>query len=123
MTVPAVASTNRMSIGKHEEVTTMEERDVYTFVDGAETRTLEFGRLDTGEAYVRETGRGDITQFCYDSPAREATIRFREAEEYSLGDVADTLREHSGDVFIGDIAEALDFWGVAYEKDEKVLAS
>lgn len=101
----------------------MEERDVYTFVDGAETRTLEFGRLDTGEAYVRETGRGDITQFCYDAPVREATIRFGEAEEYSLEDVADTLRKHSGDVFIGDIAEALDFWGVAYEKDEKVLAS
>lgn len=44
------------------------ERNVYTFVDGAETRTLEFGRLETGEAYVRETGRGDITQFCYDAP-------------------------------------------------------
>ena len=46
----------------------MEERDVYTFVDGAETTTMELGRLDTGEAYVRETGRGDITQFCYDAP-------------------------------------------------------
>ena len=68
---------------------------------------------------MRETGRGDITQFCYDAPARETTIRFRETEEYSLEDVADTLREHSDDVFIGDIAEALDFWGVAYEKNEK----
>lgn len=48
MTVPAVASTNRMSIGKHEEVTTMEKRNVYTFVDGAETTTMKFGRLDTG---------------------------------------------------------------------------
>lgn len=72
---------------------------------------------------MRETGRGDITQFCYDVPARENTIRFRETEEYSLEDVADTLREHSDDVFIGDIVEALDFWGVAYEKDEKVLVS
>lgn len=101
----------------------MEERNVYTFVDGAETRTLEFGRLEIGTTYVRETGRGDITQFCYDAPARETTIRFRETEEYSLEDVADTLREHADDVFVGDIAEALDFWGVAYEKDEKVLAS
>ena len=84
------------------------ERNVYTFVDGAETRTLEFGRLETGEAYVRETGRGDITQFCYDAPARETTIRFRETEECSLEDVADTLREHSDDVFIGDIAESSD---------------
>lgn len=123
MPAPALASTNRMSIGKHEEVTTMEERNVYTFVDRAETTTMEFGYLDTGEAYVRETGRGDITQFCYDVPARETTIRFRETEEYSLEDVADTLREHADDIFIGDIAEALDFWGVAYEKDEKVLAS
>lgn len=123
MPAPALASTNRMSIGKHEEATTMEKRNVYTFVDGAETRTLELGRLETGEAYVRETGMGDITQFCYDVPARETTIRFRETEEYSLEDVADTLREQPDDVFIGDIAEALDFWGVAYEKDEKVLAS
>lgn len=123
MTVPAVASTNQMSIGKHEEVTTMEKRNFYTFVDDAETRTMEVGYLDTGEAYVRETGRGDITQFCYDAPARETTITFRETEDYSLEDVADTLRRDAGDLFIGDIAEALDFWGVAYEKDEKVLAS
>lgn len=101
----------------------MEKRNFYTFVDDAETRTMEVGYLDTGEAYVRETGRGDITQFCYDAPARETTITFRETEDYSLEDVADTLRRDAGDLFIGDIAEALDFWGVAYEKDEKVLAS
>lgn len=101
----------------------MENRNVYMFRNGAETRTMEFGHLETGEAYVREAGRGDITQFCYDASARETSIRFRETEEYSLEDVADTLREHSDDVFIGDIAEALDFWGVAYEKDEKFLAS
>lgn len=101
----------------------MEERNVYTFVNGAETRMLEFGHLNTGEAYVKETGRGDITQFCYDAPARETTIKFSEAEEYSLEDVADTLRRHTDDVYIGDIAEALEFWGVVYEMDEKVLAS
>ena len=101
----------------------MEERNAHTFRNGAETRTLEFGRLETGEAYVRETGRGDITQFCYDVPARETTIRFRETEDYSLVDVADTLDRHADDVYIGDIAEALTFWGVPYEKDEKVLAS
>lgn len=101
----------------------MDERNVYMFRNGAETRILEFGRLETGEAYVRETGRGDITQFCYDAPARKTTIRFREAEEYSFEEVADTLREHSDEVFIGDLAEALDFWEVAYEKDEKILAS
>lgn len=83
---------------------------------------MEFGHLDTGEAFVKETGRGDITQFRYDAPARETTIRFRETEEYSFEDVADTLRDHSGEVFIGDLAEALDFWEIAYEKDEKVLA-
>lgn len=55
---------------------------------------------------MRETGRGDITQFCYDAPVRETTIRFRETEEYSLENVADTLREHSDNVFIGDIAVA-----------------
>lgn len=48
--------------GKREEVTAMEERNVHTFRNGAETKTLEFGYLETGEAYVRETGRGDITQ-------------------------------------------------------------
>jgi hypothetical protein len=37
--------------------------------------------------------------------------------------VADTLCKHADDVFIGDIVEALDFWGVAHEKNEKVLAS
>lgn len=30
----------------------MEERNVHTFRNGAETRTLKFGRLETGEAYV-----------------------------------------------------------------------
>ena len=101
----------------------MGERNTYTFDCGGETRTMEFGHLDTGEAFVKETDRGDITQFCYDAPARETAIRFRETEEYSLEDVADTLREHSDEVFIGDLVEALDFWGVFYEKDEKVLAS
>lgn len=100
----------------------MKNRNAHTFRNGAETRTLEFGHLDTGEAYVRETGRGDITQFCYDAPARETTIRFRKTEDYSLEDVADTLRRHADDVYIGDIADALTFWGVPYEKDEKVLA-
>jgi hypothetical protein len=108
--------------GEHEEVITMGERNVYTFRNGAETRMLEFGRLDTEEAYVRETGRGDITQFCYDAPAHETTISFRETEDYSLEDVADTLGRHADDVYIGDIAEALTFWGVPYETDEKVLA-
>lgn len=101
----------------------MDETNIYVFRNGAETRTLEFGRLGTGEAYVMETGRGDITQFCYDAPARETTIRFRETEDYSLEDVADTLGRHTDDVYIGDIADALGFWGVAYEMDEKVLAS
>ena len=72
----------------------MDERNAYTFRNGAETRTLEFGRFETGEAYVRETGRGDITQFCYDAPARETTIRFRETEGYSLEDVADHVWMH-----------------------------
>lgn len=101
----------------------MEKRTVYTFRNGAETRKLEFGHLNVGEAYVMETGRGDITEFCYDAPARETTIRFYETEDYSLEDVDDTLRRHTDDVYIGDIAEALEFWGVAYEMDEKVLAS
>lgn len=101
----------------------MGERNVYAFRNGAETRTMEYGHLDTGEAYVTETGRGDITEFCYDAPARETTLRFRESEEYSLEDVAHTLREHGDDVYLGDIADALDFWGVAYERDERVLAS
>lgn len=101
----------------------MGNRNVHTFRNGAETRTLEFERLETGEVYVRETGRGDITQFCYDAPARETTISFRETEDYSIEDVADTLGRHADDVYIGDIADALTFWGVPYEKDEKVLAS
>lgn len=35
----------------------MENRNVYMFRNGAETRTMEFGHLETGEAYVREAGR------------------------------------------------------------------
>lgn len=101
----------------------MEERNVYTFEYGDETRRLEYGRLNTGEAFVKETGSGDITQFCYDAPARETTITFRETEDYSLEDVADTLRRDAEDLFIGDIAEILGFWNVPYVKDEKVLAS
>lgn len=100
----------------------MEGANSYTFRNCGETRTIRVGRLNKGEAYVTETGRGDITQFVYGAPAREATIRFRETEEYSLDDVADTLREHD-DVYLSDIADALDFWGVAYERDERVLAS
>ena len=101
----------------------MQNNNVHTFRNGAETRTLEFSRLETGEAYVRETGRGDITQFCYDAPARETTITFRETEDYSLEDVADTLRRDAEDLFIGDIEEILGFWNVPYVKDEKVLES
>lgn len=101
----------------------MEERSSYTFSGDAEVRTLEFGLLETGDAYVRETSRGEITRYCYEAPAREITVIFREAEEYSLEDAADTLCKRADDVFIGDIVEALDFWGVAYEKNEKVLAA
>ena len=72
---------------------------------------------------MRETGRGDIIQFCYDAPARETTITFRETEDYSLEDVADTLRRDEDDLFIGDIAEILGFWNVPYMNDEKILAS
>ncbi len=56
----------------------MEERNVHTFRNGAETRTLELGHLDTGEAYVTETGRGDITQFCYDAPANDVHLQLVE---------------------------------------------
>lgn len=56
----------------------MDERGVYTFRNGAETRTLELGHLDTGETYVRETGRGDITQFCYDAPANDVHLQLVE---------------------------------------------
>jgi hypothetical protein len=64
--------------GKREEVTAMEERNAHTFRNGAETRTLEFGHLETGEAYVRETGRGDITQFCYDAPTHDVHLQLVE---------------------------------------------
>ena len=101
----------------------MGNRNVHTFRNGAETRTLEYGHLETGEAYVRETDRGDITQFCYGAPVHETTIGLHENEDYSLEDVADTLRRHADDVYIGDIAEALNFWGFPHEKDEKVLTS
>ena len=76
MTAPALASMHQMPGGKHEEVTAMEERSVHTFRNGAETRTLEFGHLlETGETYVRETGRGDITQFCYDALAHDVHLQ------------------------------------------------
>lgn len=101
----------------------MLESTTIVFRCGAETRTLNYGHTGAGEAYVTETGRGDITEFCYDAPARETTLRFRENEDYSLTDVADTLHEHGDDVYLSDIADALDFWGVAYERDERVLAS
>ena len=101
----------------------MKESSVRTFEYGDETRTLEYGRLNTGEAFVKETGSGDITQFCYDALASETTITFRETEDYSLEDVADTLRKDAEDMFIGDITEILGFWNVPYVKDEKVLAS
>ena len=94
-------------------------RNTYMFEYGDETRTLEYGHLDTGEASVKETGRGDITQFCYEAPACEMTTTFRETEDYSLEDVADTLRRDADDPFIGDIAEILGFWNVPYVKDEK----
>lgn len=100
----------------------MEERNICMFRNDAETRVLEFGRLHTGEAYVRETSRGDIAQFCYDAPAREVTVSFSKTEEYSLEDVADTFHRNADDVYIGDIANALTLWEVPYEKDEKSVA-
>lgn len=94
-------------------------RNAYMFECGDETRTLKYGHLDTGEAFVKETGRGDITRFCYEASACEMTITFRETEDYSLEDVADTLRRDADDPFIGDIAEILGFWNVPYVKDEE----
>jgi hypothetical protein len=36
----------------------MKEINIYAFRNGAETRTMEYGRLKAGEAYVTETERG-----------------------------------------------------------------
>jgi len=58
----------------------MDERNFHVFRNGAGARTLEFGHLESGEAYVRETGRGDIIQLCYDVPhPRRASASGREA--------------------------------------------
>lgn len=86
------------------------ERNVYSFRNGAETRTLEFGHHETGEAYVRETGRGDITQFRYDAPARDVHMQLverraaREAprDEYALSHApgAPRQRHHHAHVVV-----------------------
>lgn len=38
----------------------MEERSSYTFGDDVELRTLKFGRLETGDAYVKEPAEAKL---------------------------------------------------------------
>lgn len=101
----------------------MQDEKTVVMESGKENRTLSWGVTPDGKAYVRETSKGDLTEMMFDASERETTITFNQTSDYSRIDVADTVKGHADDCFITDFEDALTFWGVPYEKDEKVLAS
>ena len=72
----------------------MHQRKLVVMEDDDEKRTMSWGEADDALAYVRETTMG----------------------AYNLDDVADRVATSGDDYFLCDIADALEFWGIPYER-------
>jgi hypothetical protein len=99
---------------------TMREEKTVVMEDGAETRSLSWGELEDGIAYIRETSEGDVTGFAYGAKRRQTTFMFWPTNDYNLDDVENRIKTSDGDCFIGDFADALEFWGIPYKREDKV---
>lgn len=88
---------------------------------GTENRTLSWGVTPEGKAFVREAGKGDLTEMMFDATEHETTVTFEPTNDYSLADVADTVKGHADDCFITDFEDAFTFWGIPCTRYEKVV--
>lgn len=79
------------------------------------------GITPDGKAYVRKASKGDLTELMFDASEREMTVAFKQIENYSPADVADTVENHANDCFITDFEDALTLWGIPYMRNEKVV--
>lgn len=98
----------------------MREEKAVVMEDGAEKRTLSWGELEDGTAYVRETSEGEVTGFAFGAEGRQTTFTFRPTRDYSLEDVENRIETSDGDCFICDFADALEFWGIPYTREDKI---
>ena len=94
----------------------MHQRKLVVMEDDDEKRTMSWGEADDGLTYVRETTMGTVTEFAYGERFWETTFFFRPTKAYNLDDVADRVATSGDDYFLCDIADALEFWGIPYER-------
>lgn len=97
----------------------MHQRKLVVMEDDDEKRTMSRGEADDGLAYVRETTMGTVTEFAYGERFWETTFFFRPTKAYNLDDVADRVATSGDDCFLCDIADALEFWGIPYEREDR----
>ncbi|MCI6547403.1 MAG: hypothetical protein MR415_02005 [Coriobacteriaceae bacterium] len=98
----------------------MREEKTVVMEDGAEKRTLSWGELEDGIAYARETSEGDVTDFAFGAKRRQTTFVFLPTSDYNLDDVENRIETSGGDCFICDFADALEFWGIPYKREDKI---
>ena len=87
--------------------------------DTDEKRMMPWGEADDGLAYVRETTMGTVAEFAYAERFWETTFFFRPTKTYNLDDVADRVAMSGDDRFLCDIADALEFWGIPYKREDR----
>ena len=97
----------------------MHQRKLVVMEDDDEKRTMSWGEADDGLTYVRETTMGTVTEFAYGERFWETTFFFRPTKVYNLDDVADRVATSGDDCFLCDIADALEFWGIPYEREDR----
>lgn len=97
----------------------MRQKKMAVMDDTEEKRTLSWGETDDGLAYVRETTMGTVTEFAYGERFWETTFFFRPTKTYNLDDVADRVATSGDDCFLCDIADALEFWGSPYKREDR----
>jgi hypothetical protein len=85
----------------------MVDEKIVVMERGKENRTLSWGVTPEGNAYVRETSRGDLIEMMFDTAERETTVRFEPNAEYPLADVAEPVKGYADDCFITDFEDAL----------------
>lgn len=86
-----------------------------TFADGTETRTISWEALPDGTAHVTQLSGGDLTVAAYGAQAHITEIAFRPTSAYGLEDIKNDIVTRDDDVFLMDISDALDLWGISYE--------
>ena len=92
-----------------------------TYNLGSEVRTIEWGENKDGTVFVTERSSGDLTELVYDAAEHHQTLVFMPTDDYSIQDIADTVRSAGDDCFIGDFEDALTLWEVPFTREEKTV--